>query len=306
MIAGTRAFERDEVMASIHAHEEAERLLTKQGDTLVRANNLLRLSIAQRQHRRSTQARTTLKRAHRIAGAKSPDLLVRLTLNAGANFLATDLVKTARYWRAALRIATNVGLVDRRVHAMIDVGYLDLLLGKDDDAAAHLANGLELAREHELENSALRAASNLACVHLLRGDITRAVELLRFAEVVGLNLEIGRRLWRVRSNLATAYEASGDLPRAYNLDAQFVTKLLRVPGATSAAARRVLPILNILLRAKEHPEYAGLLKQLPRRIRYGAGVLLKTLSNTAVARKVPLVAASLKTIEGRQRFIVTE
>jgi hypothetical protein len=307
MIEGTRAFERDELSASVKAHREAELLYASLPDALVlRANNLLRLAIAQRQQHRIKQAAATIQRAHRMVGATDMDLLVRLTLNAGAGYLASDLPRVARYWRAALRTATRANLVERRVHAMIDVGYLELLLGDDTAAATHLSTAYDLAREYELENSALRAASNLACLHLVRDDVPRALDLLRFAEEIGLRLEIGRRLWRVRANLATAYEATGEMERAYAIDSRFVANFVVTKKTISQGKRQALPILNIMLRANDHDLYRPLYHHIRPTVRYASSLLFRGVTSGVGTRFVPILRASLKTVRGVGRFIVTE
>jgi len=141
---------------------------------------------------------------------------------------------------------------------------------------------------------------------LVRDDVTKTLELLRFAETIGLQLEIGRRLWRVRGNLATAYEAYGDLARAYTIDTQLVATLTAAARVVSTATRRALPLLNLARRAADHPQFSLLWKQVPRGIRYATKILLKSLDTAVAARKMPLVVASQRTIAGQQRFIITE
>src|SRR6185436_16103541 len=196
-------------------------------------------------------------------------------------------------------------LIDRRIHAMIDLGYLELLLGNDDVAATHLATGYEMSRDLELENSALRAASNLACVHMIRGDTARALELLSYAEEIGMRLQIGRRLWRVRANLATAHEANGDLKQAYAIDAQLIAGF-DFTRALTEGKRQNLPILNIVLRAHDSHLHRMLVKQLPRMARVAAATVIGITRSGPKFRQLGALRSALRTIGGKPRFIVTE
>jgi tetratricopeptide (TPR) repeat protein len=306
-IRGVRAFERDELGESVQAHQEADALYERLGDApIARAHNLLRLGITQRQKNEMTAALATMRRAHRMAGTKDLELLIALSLNLGAVYLNDDLAKTARYWHAALRMARRTGNVDRLVHAMVDVGYLELLRGNEDEAALLLSDGYALSCENELENSAMRTASNLACVHLIRGDFARALELLRFAEEVGLRLEIGRRLWRVRANLATAHEACGDLEKSYAADAHVVKALAGGERILLEGRRHSIPFLNVALRARESDLHRQLLDTLESKVKKSVLATLDRVLGDETGGVHEGLSASLKTIGGRRRFIVTE
>ncbi|HEX6640838.1 MAG TPA: hypothetical protein VF215_06975, partial [Thermoanaerobaculia bacterium] len=306
-IKGVRAFERDELAESVQAHQEADALYEKLDDDIVhRAHNLLRLAITQRQQNDMDAALATIHRAHHMAGAEDLELLIALTLNAGAVYLNSDLRKVARYWHAALRTARRTGNIDRIIHAMVDVGYLELLRGNDAEASRLLSDGYALSCENELENSAMRSASNLACVHLMRGDVARALELLTSAEEVGLRLEIGRRLWRVRANLATAHEANGDLEKSYAVDTHVVAALGRGERLAHEGRRHAIPFLNVALRAETSDLHRQLLDTLAPNVKQDVLATLETILGGETSGVYQGLSAALKTIEGRRRFIVTE
>ncbi|HJW94465.1 MAG TPA: restriction endonuclease [Thermoanaerobaculia bacterium] len=306
-IAGVRAFERDELDESVRAHKEAEKLYASLGGDAIapRAQNLLRLGITQRSQNHSKQAVATFHDVHRMIRGTNSDLLIHVTLNIGAVYLVSDLFRVARYWRAALNMAMRANLMERRIHAMIDLGYLELLLGNDDAAAVHLATGFDLARDLELENSAMRSASNLACLHLIRGDTARALELLSYAEEIGIRLQIGRRLWRIRANLATAYEASGDLKQAYIIDSRLIEGFDLVRAFTEGQTHNI-PVLNIFLRSHDSELHRALWKTLPLAARKLAATVIRFTRSGLNLQLLGALRSRLRTIAGKPRFILTE
>ena len=306
-IKGIRAFEREELAESIAAHRDADELLERIGaPAATRAENLLRLAITQRQQNDLKNALATIRRAHRIAGSTDRGLLSRLTLNAGAVYLNDNLPRAARYWRAALAMAEKERNIDRLIHAMVDVGYIELLLGHEDKAAELLSRGYALSLANELDNSAMRSASNLACLHLVRGELPRALDLLAYAEEVGIRLEIGRRLWRIRANLATTYEALGDLQRAYAVDSYVVDSIGRGDRILHEGRRHSIPLLNIALRARESDLHGELLKTLDADVLNEVLRMLAVLLAGETSGNYHGLAAAFKKIGDRRRFIVTE
>lgn len=306
-MTGIRYFERDELRQAVAAHEEAEGLYAEVGgDTGPRAANLLRLAITQRQQNQLETSQATIRRAHRMMPPGDLDLLVKLILNAGASYLAIDLNRVRRYWYAALRTANRAALTERRIHALIDVGYLELLLNHNTQAAACLSEGYRLAEELGLENSAMRGALNLACMNLIRGDIARATDLLIRAEEIGMRQGIGRRLWRVRANLATALEASGELQQAYAIDSR-LAKELRIENHFGGSAKRVaLPYFNIALRALDHEAYRALFDTLDQNMRTLATTVRRQIMAGDSFQLPELLKGHLRMIGGLQRFVVTE
>jgi hypothetical protein len=307
IISGVRAFERDDVVTSMAAHAEADRLLERSGANPVRrADNLLRLGIGQRQQNDYPAALATMRRAHHLTRHRDADLLVRITLNIGAVYLTSSLPRVARYWHAALRMAERSAHANLLVHTLIDVGYLELLLRHDDDAARYLSRGYEMARERELDNSSLRAASNLSCLHLARGDVRRALELLQHAELLGVRNEIGRRLWRVRANLANAHEAAGAPEQAYANDSLVLNTLTDVNRLSAEGTRQALPLINMMLRARTSAIHRQLIDaKLPQEIRDK----LQSIADEVLGGGSVLpsgLQGALRTIEGRPRFVITE
>jgi hypothetical protein len=306
-MTGIRHFERDEIAQALTAHQDAERLYAEtDGGAGPRAANLLRLAIVYRHQGLLPESQATLRQAHRMAPREDQNLLIKLMLNAGAGYLGIHPARTLRYWRAALRTATEASLVERRVHALIDVGYLELLLDHTTDAAVHLAEGYSLAERFGLENSALRGALNLACLRLIHGEVERARELLIRAEEIGVRQGIGRRLWRVRANLSTVLELNGALEQAYALDAQLARELGTLTRVGRPWARTALPILNIVLRAEIssahrvlveafEPELRERMCQIRERILAGGRELLH-----------PVLKHHLRDLNGQLRFLVTE
>jgi tetratricopeptide (TPR) repeat protein len=306
LMEGIRHFERDELEQSHAAHQRAEALYASLPTASGRAMNLLRLAITLRQENRLEESLATIRQAHRMQVPTDRALLVRLMLNTGAAYLGTDLRRVHRYWRAALRTATADALVELRVHSLLDVGYVSFLLADDEAAAGLLGQALALAQQAGLENSVLRGRLDFACLCLARGDLLQAHELLVKAEEIGLREGIGRRLWRVRANLATTLEALGDIRKAFVIDEQLLGQERFAARAWGSSKRSLLPLLNVALRAAVHEDYRRLLAGLPAPIaveseRYGGLVL------SGAAAALPLLVRShLRSVAGVPRFLVTE
>jgi hypothetical protein len=162
MMSVFRHFERDELVNAVKDHKEAERLYAEaDGNLQSRAANLLRLAITLRQRDEVHASRKLIHDAHAMSTGTDRDLMIRLALNAGAPYMDDDLIRVRRYWHSALQMAKRESTRQLYVHALIDVGYLELLLGRKDNAAIYLAEGYMLADELGLDNSLLRGALDL-------------------------------------------------------------------------------------------------------------------------------------------------
>ena len=308
MMSGFLHFERDELSESVKDHEEAERLYAEVGAKADdRAANLLRLAITLRQRNQLEASRRMIHNAHRMISKDNRDLLIRLTLNAGASYMDTDLIRVSRYWRSALQMARRESGRELYVHALIDVGYLELLIGNRDEAAVNLSEAYKLAQEFGLDNSLLRGALDLGCLDMVRGDLERARDFLAQAEEIGLRQGIGRRLWRIRANLATVSEILTGMETAYSIDLDLAKQLNPQVQEGNLTKRSALPIINIALRAMQSELHDRILSET-----LNSDVRMKVINmrEQVLANRweeVSLLARKhFYWIRDRPRFIVTE
>jgi tetratricopeptide (TPR) repeat protein len=318
MFHGRREFNRDQAADALKLHEAAESIFINVKPTeevnRLRALNLVRLAIAQRSTGRAQESRQTLLRAMKARRAVDWSLATQVRANFGATFFQTNWEETRRHWQRAVRIAERQGLADRYVHSLIDVAHLSLL--EDDLAAASqaLEEALALSRDYGFENSELRCLLNLGCLALMQGELLQALELLREADRLGLRHEIGRRLWRVRANMATAYFVLGDLVRSVAADRMTMSSMPYVEGETPppggtlsvGGTRFMLALANIALRAEKSDAHQELLLLINPAVKQAACELAKGLIENDLACLPGLRGRHCKQIGGQQFFLITE
>jgi tetratricopeptide (TPR) repeat protein len=116
--------------------------------------------------------------------------LARFHTLSGSDELATERVD------AALRIADGIGLPQVSAEALITKGILLSHAGRRAEAHALTGHALDIALEHNLTASGLRASFNLASVFALGDDFAAAVAELTRA--LGRARTVGNRLWEWR------------------------------------------------------------------------------------------------------------
>jgi hypothetical protein len=313
-MSGISEFEDDRLRDSVAEHTRGDKIFgTLPSDVACRngrAANMVRLAIGQRELGKLQQSRETLVRAMSFRNASDWDLAARVRLNFGASYLGVDLSEVRRHWIAGLRVAEAKGLVALHVHALIDVGYLDLLDDRLSDAEERLSTAERLADLHGLENSLLRAHMNLAVLGMIQGDLSMAFVRLMEAESIGLIHRIGRRLWRVRANIATLHELLDDLSASYTWDRAFLHGILNLDQTKSSLRQHrpgiELAVANIMLRGKRSSAHRTLLNGVPKAIARVANEAAEGLLNDRLDSIPALRGRRCKRVSGQLRFVIVE
>lgn len=260
-LEGRMWFGREDFTKAEALHDMAEELLVRQGEDFrqQRASNLVRLAIVLRRQGQIDESLSTLRKALSCRTPGNWILLSKVRSNLGAAYLRSDWSKARHHWAKQVQLAERRHLPSRVVHGLASLSFLDLFEGYPEEAFQKIATALEMAEDLRMDNQIVRLTLNLSVYYLLTGQARAAVETLFKAEEAALRHNIIRRLWRVMANLATAHEVMGDLGNAYTRDLQTL-RLLTKSANMPRPGRRILPFVNILLRAREHRKmWAGLL-----------------------------------------------
>jgi tetratricopeptide (TPR) repeat protein len=317
MYQGRQEFNSDRPHQSLKLHEESESMFAglKPSSEVSsrRAQNLVRLAIAYRQTGQLDESRATLIRSLRERGCPDWSLATQVRANLGATYFYLDWDQTRHHWSRALRIADSHSLPDRKVHSLIDVAHLDLLNDKLEAAGHQLEEALLLSRDYGLENSELRCLLNLGCLELMRGDPAEALDLFRKADRLGFRHGIGRRLWRVRANMATTYFVLGDADRSLATDKITLSSMPSLEGTVSlderpafSKTRLVLALANMVLRAKHSAAHQEMTGDIPEPILAVAKSLAKSVVDDRLDSLPGLRGRHCKKLSGESFFIITE
>jgi tetratricopeptide (TPR) repeat protein len=318
MFQGRREFNRDRAAESLKYHEAAESMFAAVEQTEEvnrrRAQNLVRLAISQRSNGEREESRRTLLHAMQVRRGVDWSLATNVRANFGATFFQIDWEQTRRHWQRAVRIAKRRGLADRYVHSLVDLAHLDLLEDKTEQAARQLEEALALSRDYGLENTELRCLLNLGCLALMRDEPTQALDLLREADRLGMRHEIGRRLWRVRANMATAYYALQDVERSAAADRitlhamSYAEADTPPPGGALVVGgtRFMLALANIALRAEQSESHRGLLELMQPSVRQAALEMAAAVTEGTLDALPGLRGRHCKGIGANRFFVITE
>lgn len=317
MYHGRQEFNRDRPYQSLELHEAAESMFASLKSTPEirkrRSQNLVRLAIALRQTGQLEESRRELIRALRERRSSDWSLATQVRANFGATFFYIDWSKTRHHWSRAVRIAELRHLPDRKVHSLIDVAHLDLLEDQNEMAVQKLEQALILSKDYGLENSELRCLLNLGCEAMMRGDPPQALDLLREADRLGFRHGLGRRLWRVRANMATAYFLLGDIQKSLTTDKITLNSMPSLEGALSlddppsfSKTRLILALANIVLRASKSEVYQMILADIPDPILRVARELASDVINGRLDLLPGLRGRHCKELNGHRFFVITE
>lgn len=318
MFHGRQEFSRDNPVEALRLHLEAESIFSamEPGEDVdkQRARNFVRMAIAYRANGQLEESRRTLLKALRERRGRSWSLVTRVRANYGATYFYLDWAVTRRHWQRALLIAKRRGLTHRYVHGLIDVAFLDLLEDHDGPAERGLEEALGLCHDYCFENSELRCLLNLGCLALMRGDFQQALELLREADSLGFRHRIGRRLWRVRANMATAYFALGDVAASLATDRITLNSMPPLGDDSPlldekhlfASTRLILALANIALRAESSEEHRELLQSLPQRAQASARELARGVIRNEIESLPGLRGRHCKRVGLGRFFLITE
>jgi tetratricopeptide (TPR) repeat protein len=118
-----------------------------------------------------------------------------------------------------------------------NLGVMEFLLGKPDEAAEHFKHAYSIALEIDRLEDAAGAVSSLAQVHLRTGDITRAEEQARHAlELIGEREDLLDQVGNARLVLGRALLEQGRLDEADQVFSQAEDAFARLSSASHRAA----------------------------------------------------------------------
>lgn len=316
MYHGRQEFSRDNPHGALERHKLAEEMFASLESTPEvqkrRSRNQVRLAIALRQTGQLDESRRQLVRAIKRRRQSDWTLATQVRANFGATFFYIDWTRTRRHWSRAVRIAELRHLPDRLVHSLIDVAHLDLLEDELEAAVEKLEHALSISKEFGLENSELRCLLNLGCEAMMRGDHFHAIDLFRAADRLGYRHGSGRRLWRARANLATAYFLLGDVEKSLTADKITINSMpslknrLEFEAAPFYETRLILALANIAIRARISTGHKALLTEIPDSISHSA-VEFAAMVLKGESELLPgLRGRHCKNLNGQRFFIITE
>lgn len=315
---GRQEFNRDRPLESLALHKKADEIFARVEPTResnrLRTQNLVRMAIAFRAIGKLDESRKALIRAIKGRFGQNWTLATQVRGNFGATYFYIDLNKTRHHWQRAVDIAKRLNLTDRYVHSLIDVATLDLLEDKEERAERSLNEAYDLSRNYGLENSELRCFLNLGCLALMRGEPLKALDLLRDADRLGFRHGIGRRLWRVRSNMATAYFILGDKERSLSTDQIVLESMVFLQKEISTEeeknqlfrTRIVFALTNIVLRAKKSKAHQKLLQSFPYSAAETANDLAQAVIDGRLTSAGRLLHLHQKKMGKESFFVITE
>jgi len=310
---GRLLFERNDVSGALARHEEAERVFATLGKerSPERSENLVRLAICLRQTRQRDESLSMLRQAltHRV---KSDWVLLnKVRSNTGAAYLLSDWNKVRYHWERQLRSARVHRLASREAHALVSLSFINLFDDRAPEGRRQAEDALEIAKAQGLDNTRVRCDLNLSVASLMNGNTDAALQYLYEAESLATQHQIGRRLWRVYANLATAHELCGEFEKARSRDLQTLISLDARTWDGESVLRRgrhLLPLINIAFRADLVPElYRSILRN---NIRLETESVVKELAAKLTSEdQCPLDGILLKYLvhlNGCRRFLLTE
>lgn len=312
---GRQAFNMGQLKQSMERHIDTEAILGSlpfQEVSKKRTDNLVRLAIAQRQMGEHSSSRLTLLKALSLRNDRDWGLALKVIANVGATYFYKDLDRCRHYWKRAVDLASRVGHTEMYVHALIDLGHLDLILNKRDEAQQSLEEALRISEEQVFENQKLRALSNLACCLMMEGDITSSINLLLKADEIGIASNNSRRLWRVRANLATTMFLAGKSRDSAAWDEMVIAGLPEDEEVVLnhsqpwKGSRLVLAVGNLALRAELSEGSAVVFNRLPSDKREVGKVIADAVKQNLTVSLPGFREKHLKKMGDHRFFIVTE
>jgi tetratricopeptide (TPR) repeat protein len=315
---GRMLFERNQIDRAIKMHAEAEQVFGSNCasiDRKIRANNLIRLAIAQRSLGLINESVGTLATAlkYRPRGHGKWKLYFKILGNLGAAFLYENWRLVRRFWSRRRLVAESKGLPPRY---RLDIGlaYLDLLEGNPKEAISVLDRAESSASELGLDSKLIRILLNKASCALVLGRPKVALASLREAERLCFTHYVRRRLWRVEASMANAYEYNRDMDKCYACDHRAVRILLERAVAEKRFGRQapwlrrrdILPLINISQRAVIDPRFKNLLSQFPESARAVLREYSILVSSQREDALPGLLGKHIHSVGDRRRCIMTE
>ncbi|MGY0835762.1 AAA family ATPase [Azospirillum argentinense] len=259
---GLRLFGRNQYEAAYEVFQNAE-AAWREGAT-ARSGELadvrLWIAICERHLGRLHDARATMVRALRLRCGPDWKLFEQVAANLGAFYMYADQKRAESFWSKGLRVARLKEHTGTIIHFMNDLAHLQLMRGDYEAALGAVDEADALVRNHQRFQEGIRCNLFRACAFLAQGRRAAARRALEQAEEQALANNDLRRLWRVRSNMATLAEIEGDAGQAAIRDRQSLEHMpisieFRYPLGPNARGNRVVgALINIILRQRTMPD----------------------------------------------------
>jgi tetratricopeptide (TPR) repeat protein len=310
-------FARGRLNEAVERHQQAEAHYSRLNrlDLLSkRINNLLRLAVSYRQIGDRQRSILLLEQAERMRDPGDLRVKARILAESGALYFYVDTVEVRKYWEETLVAARESEHPGSILHALTDLAQLDVIDNQVQIAQARLQESLRIAEKYGLESEYIRILLLNGCIAIIQGELAAARRDLLEAEAIASRGGNHRRLWRIRANLATVYELSGDLKKAYVRDREVcesVTPLIleALPAVYKGLhlGREFLGIANVGLRAERSELHNVLQSGIEPSILSATDMLLSAVHSRDLASAPNLLGRHCKQLTGGLlRYIITE
>ena len=218
------------------------------------------IAICERHLGRLDDAKATMARALRLRSGSDWSLFEQVAANLGAFYMYADQDRAERYWSKGLRVARLQGHTGTVIHFTNDLAHIRLMRGQYDAALDTVDQADALVQRHQRFHEGVRCNLFRACAFLAKNRLGAAWRALEHAEEHALAGNDLRRLWRVRSNMATLAELKGNWGEAVIRDRQSLEQMpvsieFRYPLSANARGNRVVgALVNIVLRQRAMPD----------------------------------------------------
>ena len=277
----------------------------------------MRIAICERHLGRLDNARMEMRRALSLRNGVDWSLFEEVAASLGAIYMYEDQDQARRYWLKGLKVAQRTGDQHQVAHFLNDIGHLDIMLNKYEDAEKSIDKALVVAEKHGVLKESIRSGIFYGCINIAKNKTEAATIALTKAENEAFTQHNLRRLWRIRANLATIAEIEERIKDAYIKDRQslahmpIANELEKVNGSFKRRTRVSGALVNIVFRYRRFPELYKSFKNLigKEAWEYAEG-LHQVLSSDPedLGDKLGGIACLYKPVgnHGLRRFLLTE
>nr|VFJ92468.1 MAG: AAA ATPase domain-containing protein [Candidatus Kentron sp. LFY] len=279
-----------------------------------RQDNLLYLSFCHRHLANPEKCLEYMSQALQLRRPGQWRVVGQALANTGALYLHSDLQMTRKFWQRGLDVATFSGHRPHQTEFTINMAHLDILDGNYKSAANLLNEGAFLAKQYGLTGQEIRASIHRGCLDLKQEQLSSARQ--QFDQVLeeAITHSYERRLWRIRANLATVYEAASSMDQALWCDTACVTKMAPITAIENSSGQKRLlwnitrascALGNIGLRQMAYLEYNSIVKALTSEQSFVSQKIANAVLHNNL-EELGGLANFLMDIKGRKRFLVTD
>ncbi|NOQ25817.1 MAG: hypothetical protein GQ564_10690 [Bacteroidales bacterium] len=296
---GYLLMERNDVARSIDEHKKVIELLKncerEDRDTSeLLAENILRLAICHRKIGEFKESRKLLIEGLKLNQDKSRNYYIGFRGNFAATFYYTDPERHLRYYQRTLEIAEKQNLqhLIARTHLQLGISYFRFSNYEKANYEFQIAK--EMFKTLESTNEQVRYNLNWGCYLLVvKKEFIQSEMILKEAEEIAIRQKNERRLWRIYANLATIYESSNKIKRAFEYDNLAINIILKghdfnndIVGKVVLHNRERCALINIFLRIILFPEYEKLSVRIKQVIGKKLFSILKKDAKLVIESKV--------------------